>query len=71
VQTLLHINTFDQRIARKYVSSCLSILSEIMLVEHEKLPAFAEKTIDLVLLYMVKPDLWRTQQKSLKKAEED
>lgn len=42
-----------------------------MLVEHEKLPAFAEKTIDLVLLYMVKPDLWRTQQKGSKKAEED
>ena len=59
VQTLLHIQTFNSRVASKYISSILSVLSESMTMNLPKIPDFSEKSIELVLIHTIKPTLWK------------
>jgi hypothetical protein len=59
VQTLLHINTFEPKTARNYISSCLSVCSEIMLVERDTFPSFAQKSMELIVIHTIVPQLWK------------
>lgn len=58
-QTLIHMLMVDYTKGRRMLSGVLSIVSEVMLVDNRSLQAFAEKTLELVILHGVKQGFWQ------------
>lgn len=57
-QTLLHMISYDYIVAIRYISSVLSTISEVLLVEKTHFSDFGQKTIELVLLKGIRSELW-------------
>ena len=57
--TLIHLHTYQSKIANKYISSCLSSCSELLLVENPKFPIFAQKSIEFIIIKTISKELWQ------------
>ncbi|KRX09724.1 Armadillo-type fold [Pseudocohnilembus persalinus] len=66
VQTLLHMNAISPKQAKKYITSCIAVLQEILLVENNSstLPRFAQKSLEVLLESTIDSTLW-VQKKTL------
>lgn len=56
------MNTVEPKTAKKYITSCIAVLQEILLVENEKqkvLPGFAQKSLELLIENTVDSSLWK------------
>ena len=60
VETLIHLQEHNSQIAEKYISSCISLCSELLVIgRSNKLTAFSAKTIHLIILKTITPNLWK------------
>ncbi len=57
-ETLLHVISFDFTMGSKYISSVISTVSEVLLVEKRNFAEFAQKTIELVIVKGIRRELW-------------